>query len=96
MTPQAYVAFFIWTAEKGYRIYPEYGFIPSGGYVYVTIEYQGNHEDVEEKLFFIKGLPLSYELDMPDMQKNINEVFHIYNRSILFTVHQSVGAFDLE
>ena len=96
VTPQAYVAFLVWTAEKNYRIGPEYGFIPPGGYVYVAIEYTGSHEAVEEKLFFVKGLPLSYELDMNELQQNVHDVFHMYNRSILFTVHTGISSFDLE
>ena len=35
VTPKATVAFYVWTAEKGFCIEPEYRFIPPGGYVYV-------------------------------------------------------------
>ena len=96
VTPQATVAFYVWTAEQGFRIEPEYGFIPPGGYVYVQLAREGSHADVEEKLFFVKGLPLSYDLDLRELSENVHDVFHIHNRSILFTVATCVGSFDCE
>ena len=44
----------------------------------------------------MKGLPLSYDLDIREMSENQHDVFHIHNCSILFTVATSVGSFDLE
>lgn len=94
----ASVAYLGWTSHSGeFEIDPPYGFIKPGGYAYMTFTFKSTeHDQVENGLYFIKGLPLSHTLDVDDLEENIHDVFHVHNQRILFTLCTLSADFSLE
>lgn len=98
ITPKSSIAFLGWTSHPGeFTIDPPYGFVRPGEFRYITFTFKSDKIDtVEEGLYFIKGLPLSHTLDVDELEDNIEEVFHLNNQRILFTLATLSADYNLE
>ena len=89
VTSKAHVAFFVFTsAPYPIKIVPKSGFIPPMYQQVINIGWQDkpDTDKLAHAMFFVKALPLSHDMDIEEMTKNLAEVFNTYNVNILFTV----------
>ena len=94
------IAYYAWTsAQEPYVIYPNQGFLNPGERVSILVSLDlssGFDYNVPEKaLFFIKGLPLKEDFLTLEMRDSVEQVFHMYNVAMLFTVAILTGTVDL-
>lgn len=82
-------AFHIYTSSPiPIKIVPQSGFIPCTFQQTIKIIWEAsnnpNQERLENAMFFVKGLPLSPESDLDEMNSKLELVFNTYNVNILF------------